>query len=238
MADERTSFRNLDASADAGSDAPVEQMFSAIPPKPIGRGGTSGGGFKDVTQLRYSWPSAAGGEIMRKIAAIVLAACAVATVGCGDDDNPTGPSANTPAVFTSQLSPANEVPAVTNAESTARGAVQITFDVTRNASNAITAATASFYVQVTGLPAGTNIVGAHIHPGAAGVNGPVIVNTGLSATAPLTMSSGATEFTARGIAVDPALAQSIMNNPAAFYFNVHTPLNPGGVARGQLTPMR
>jgi len=25
-----------------------------------------------------------------------------------------------------------------------------------------------------------------------------------------------------------------VNNPAAFYFNVHSPTNPGGVARGQL----
>jgi hypothetical protein len=28
--------------------------------------------------------------------------------------------------------------------------------------------------------------------------------------------------------------QSIIDNPANFYFNVHSSLNPGGVARGQL----
>jgi hypothetical protein len=31
-----------------------------------------------------------------------------------------------------------------------------------------------------------------------------------------------------------ANAQAIVANPAGFYFNVHTPVNPGGAARGQL----
>lgn len=174
---------------------------------------------------------------MMKIFVMVLAACAL-VAGCGDDDNTTGPSANVPLIFTAQLSPANEVPPVTNSESTARGAMQVTLDVTRNSSNAITAATASFYFQAAGLPARTNIIGAHIHPGVAGTNGGVIVSTGLTAAAPLTMPSEVVEFTVSGIPVDPTVAQGIINNPSAFYFNIHTPLNPGGVARGQLTQTR
>jgi hypothetical protein len=66
------------------------------------------------------------------------------------------------------------------------------------------------------------------------VNGGVIVNTGLTASAPLTVSGSAVEFSAN-VGIDPTLAQSIINNPGAFYFNVHTPANPGGVARGQLS---
>ena len=170
---------------------------------------------------------------MKTMGVMVLAACAL-VAGCGDDDSSTGPS-NLPVVFTAQLSPANEVPAVTNSESTSRGAVQITFDVTRDAANAVTGATASLYFQVTGLPEGTNIVGAHIHPGVAGVNGPVVVTTGLTASAPFTIPGGPVEMTARGVAVDPALAQAIINNPAGYYFNVHSMMNPGGFARGQLT---
>ena len=174
---------------------------------------------------------------MMKMFVMVLAACAL-VAGCGDDDNTTGPSANVPPIFTAQLMPSNEVPAVTNAESTARGAVQITLDVTRNSSNAITAATAGFYFQATGVAAGTPIIGAHIHPGVAGTNGPVIVNTGLTAAAPLIVPSGTVEFTVSGIAVDPALAQAILNNPSAYYFNIHSPMNPGGFARGQLVQTR
>jgi hypothetical protein len=172
---------------------------------------------------------------MRKTGVVLLVACGL-VAGCGDDDNPTGPSANAPLVFTAQLSPANEVPPISNAESTSRGAAQITFDVTRSSSNAITAATVRFYFQEVGLQ-GT-IIGAHIHPGAPGMNGPVIVNTGLSAAAPLALSSDAVEFQVGGISVDPALAQAIIDNPGGYYFNLHTPLNPGGVLRGQLMRTR
>jgi hypothetical protein len=34
--------------------------------------------------------------------------------------------------------------------------------------------------------------------------------------------------------VDGAVAQSIVNSPAAFYFNVHSSMNPGGVLRAQM----
>lgn len=170
---------------------------------------------------------------MKKIGVMVLAACTL-VAACGDDNGPASPSTNAPVVFTALLSPANEVPAVSNSESSTRGAAQITFDVTRDSANAITAAGATFYFQVTGLQEGTNILGAHIHTGGAGVNGPIVVNTGLSATSSLAIPAGTVEYRGVRVAVDPTLAQSIVNNPGAFYFNVHTPANPGGVARGQL----
>jgi hypothetical protein len=172
-----------------------------------------------------------------RISGVLLFAACLLTVACGDDDSPTAPS-RAPLVFTSILSAANEIPAVTNAESVARGAVQVSLDVTRGASDAITAATATFYMQVTGLPASTTFVGAHIHPGAAGTTGPVIVSTGLGATTALTRTGDTVEYVARGITVDPAIAQSIINNPSGFYFNVHTVSNAPGVARGQLTRIR
>jgi len=50
----------------------------------------------------------------------------------------------------------------------------------------------------------------------------------------VTLASGTGDFTFSNIPVDPALAQQILNNPAAFYFNVHSPTNPGGFSRGQL----
>jgi len=161
---------------------------------------------------------------------LLLAMCVVAA-GC--DDNGTAPT-NPPLVFTALLSPANEVPPIGNAESVARGAVQITLNATRDSSGAITAATADFHVQLTGLPAGTVYTGAHIHPGVAGINGPVIVNTGLSTGPPVSFASNTAIWDFRGIAVPAATAQLIVNNPSAYYFNVHTVSNPGGVARGQL----
>jgi hypothetical protein len=136
--------------------------------------------------------------------------------------------------MTANLSPSNEVPAIANAENTGHGAVQVTFNVTRDGTGAITGGTADFHFQLSGFPSGTTIVAAHIHPGAAGVNGGVLVSTGLVASSPVTQTDGVMQFTVSGVAVPTATLQSIVNNPAGFYFNVHSPLNPGGVARGQL----
>jgi hypothetical protein len=168
---------------------------------------------------------------MNRWALVAVAVC-ILTAGCGGDDQ-TAPS-NQPLIFSAILSPANEVPAISNAESSGRGAAQIQFDVTRGANGAITSATVGFYFQLSGFPAGTTVTGAHIHPAPAGINGPVIISTGLATATALPLSNGGVEFTVSGMSVDPALVQSIANNPAAFYFNVHSPLNSGGFARGQL----
>lgn len=168
---------------------------------------------------------------MTRWAPIALAVCVVS--GC-DDNGTTSPS-TLPLVFSAVLRPANEVPPVSNAESGGVGAVQVTFNPTRDAAGVITGATADFYFQASGFPGTTTVVGAHIHPGVAGVNGPVIISTGLTAASPFTLANGTGEFRASGVRVDAALAQAIINNPAAFYFNIHSPLNPGGFARGQLT---
>jgi hypothetical protein len=155
-----------------------------------------------------------------------------------DDDGPTDPTDET-ITFTAQLSPANEVPAVTNAESTGSGTATIVFDVDRDSAGTITAATANFQVNLTGFPAGTPLTMAHIHTGAAGVNGGILVDTGLVPNE-VTLTTGAGNFTKNGIGnsgtngLTVAEAQDIINNPAGFYFNVHSVLNPGGMARGQL----
>jgi hypothetical protein len=163
---------------------------------------------------------------MTRFGLFLLAGCALAA-GCGDD-NTTAPS-TAPVVFTAQLRPANEVPPITNAESGGTGAVQITFEGADAG-----AQTASFHIQLSGFPAGTTLTGAHIHPGAPGVNGGVVVGTGISATTPLALTEGITSFDTGNINVSAATAQAILNNPGGFYFNVHSTVNPGGVARGQL----
>jgi hypothetical protein len=160
---------------------------------------------------------------------VALAACAV-TVAC-DDNGSTSPSSQ-PLVFTTILRPANEVPPIGNAEQGGVGAAQITLYLTRSG-DTITGATADMYFQASGFPA-TTVIGAHIHPGIAGMNGPVIVSTGLTATNSFPVGSGTGEFSAKSVPVDAATAQGIINNPAAYYFNIHSPLNPGGFARGQL----
>lgn len=67
-------------------------------------------------------------------------------------------------------------------------------------------------------------VAAHIHHGAAGTNGPVVVPF----TAPAEgLSNGCVDITAD-------LAAAIASNPSEYYVNVHTATFPAGAVRGQL----
>jgi CHRD domain-containing protein len=170
---------------------------------------------------------------MKRSGVLLLCVCLLGAAGCSDDE-PTNAS-NLPIVMTASLAPSNEVPAIANAENTGFGNVQITFNVTRDGTGAITSGTADFHFQLTGFPSSTTIIAAHIHPGAAGVNGGVIVSTGIVAGSPVTQDNGVMSFSTTGVPVPTATLQSIVNNPAGFYFNVHSPTNPGGVARGQLS---
>ena len=156
--------------------------------------------------------------------------------GCSND-SPTSSSGTTKPTFTADIRPSNEVPPVSNAEASGSGNVTVTFDTTTNSSGAITAASATFVVNATGFPPNTPINAAHIHPGVAGVNGGVLLSTTLAA-GEVTLTNGSGSFTKTVSTVDPAVAQNIINNPSAFYFNIHSTLNPGGVARGQLVKVQ
>jgi hypothetical protein len=164
---------------------------------------------------------------------IALLAVLIAVAACGSD-SPTNPSTG-PIVFTAALSAANEVPAITNADANGRGTATITLNAPRDSSGAITGAgTMNFVVPLTGFPAGTEVRAAHIHPGAAGVNGSPLVNTGLTAASAVILGDGTGTLTFSNIPVTQTDAQAIATNPAGFYFNAHTAVNPGGAVRGQL----
>jgi hypothetical protein len=67
--------------------------------------------------------------------------------------------------------------------------------------------------------------GAHIHAGAIGVAGPIVV--GLTPPAANGMSEGC-------VSAPRALVNAILAAPASFYVNVHTTDFPAGAIRGQL----
>jgi hypothetical protein len=137
------------------------------------------------------------------------------------------------AVFTQALLPANEVPAASGPETAGSGNSTITLTYTTDSSGNVTGATATFVVTLTNFPAGTNVTMAHIHEGAVGVQAPVLVSTGL-VSGDVVFTNGAGGFTKASITVPSDVATRILNNPASFYFNVHTAANPPGVARGQM----
>jgi hypothetical protein len=166
---------------------------------------------------------------------ILAVAASVVASGCSSSTStaPTTAPQNK-FVFTAALLPSNEVPAITNAESTGSGNMTLTMNTTRDSAGQITAATIDVSGTFAGFPAGTVITAAHIHTGASGVAGPVFIFT-LPAAGEVTFPNGSGSFVKSGFTVSPVdNANSVINNPAGFYFNVHTALNPGGVARGQL----
>jgi hypothetical protein len=157
--------------------------------------------------------------------AITLLAFGVAACGSNNNGNPNQPSNIT--VFTVQLSPANENPPITNAESSARGTAVITVNSQTN--------TIDFNVSLNSFPTTSQLTAAHIHPGAAGVNGTVLIGTGLSSANAPSLSSGSATFSFTGVSEQsPGQIAQILANPQNFYFNVHTSANPSGVMRGQL----
>ena len=91
-------------------------------------------------------------------------------------------------------------------------------------------------MNLSGFPSGTPIRIAHIHSGAAGVNGPIVVDTGLLPGDNLTLADGRGSFTKTATLSGATLdvVSQIIANPSAFYFNAHSAVNPGGVVRGQL----
>jgi len=141
---------------------------------------------------------------------LVLALAAAGTLGGCSQWNQM--ASNTPAMMVGHrvtLTGAQEVPPV-NTTATATGVVEIAPD--RSVSGAITTS-------------GINATAAHIHEGAAGANGPVIV--------PM-VKDGENKFVfPAGAKVTDA--QYDAYKAGRLYVNVHSAANPGGELRAQLT---
>jgi len=73
----------------------------------------------------------------------------------------------------------------------------------------------------------SEVTAAHIHRGAAGVEGPPVVNLDRP-------DDDGDEDDCDD--VGDALADEIQANPAGFYVNIHTTEHPNGAIRGQLAP--
>jgi len=170
---------------------------------------------------------------MRRLTLVVFGL--LLTAGCSSSSSTpsTIQAGTTTTRFTATLLPSQETPAITNAESVGSGTSTMDFNITRDATGTITAATVNFQVNLQGFPATTVVNIAHIHTGATGVAGPILINTTVN-PGEVTLTNGAGSFTRVGLTVTAAQMQSFLDNPAGFYFNVHTAANPGGVMRGQL----
>jgi hypothetical protein len=84
--------------------------------------------------------------------------------------------------------------------------------------------TISFTIMVQGIATPT---ASHIHRGAAGVAGPIVVT--LATSFPSNVATGTASASAD-------LIDEIRRNPGGFYVNVHNAAFPNGAIRGQITP--
>jgi len=135
--------------------------------------------------------------------------------------------------FPVNLSPVNEVPAINSAAS---GPASFTAYTVRNAQGAVEGGVVIFDVNYR-VPAGTTFTGLHIHNGAAGVNGPVTIDSGLNARVPVEAATGTGNVYRIVTAATPAALaalNTVAMTPELHYMNIHTTVNPGGLMREQL----
>jgi CHRD domain len=138
------------------------------------------------------------------------------------------PALSATPVFKLNLKPSQEVPP-TGLKASANGSV--TFDLTRNAQGVITSGDVIFSFNYE-FPGNATVTGLHIHQGAKGTNGNIVVPAVLSANdAADTDGVGNVTSVVPG---SPATLQAILDNPRNYYVNLHTSANPGGALREQM----
>ncbi len=155
----------------------------------------------------------------------LAAAIAIPTIAFGNARSNEGSLnfiqvANTP--FVAQLSGTSQVPP---GDADGVGAAAVTFDIIQPA-DTVSGAEVCWDLSYSGILSPPTL--AHIHRGAANVNGPIVIDFAPFNELGVSSASGC------GI-VAPALALEIMDNPAGFYVNVHTVDLPAGAIRGPLS---
>jgi len=137
-----------------------------------------------------------------------------------------------------QMSPRNEIPALTGLAASAIGSIYVI--ATRDGQGRLTSGQVTFDITYQGFPEGTVFSGLHIHDGGAAVNGPVTINTGISAANSVTAGAGGGGNLRYDVEVpmnNPAAVSTLdglFNNAGNYYQNLHTTVNPGGAVRSQL----
>ena len=137
--------------------------------------------------------------------------------------------------FVGDMRGANEVPAV---PTTSFGSAVLFVHVLKDVQGKVVSGTVDFNVTGQFTDAFT-VTGLHIHNGAAGINGPVTIDSGLSGANNLAVTTGRTLIQRSGQAraenaAAVATLEGLLSNPNGFYVNLHTTVNPGGMFRGQL----
>jgi uncharacterized protein (TIGR03437 family) len=117
----------------------------------------------------------------------------------------------------------------------ASGAGTVWLHVVRDANGEVISGSVDFSVSYK-FPAAASITAMHIHDGVAGVNGQVVIDSGITRMDDVT--TGVIPTLQAQVSSTTPLAltafKGILEDPSRFYLNVHTAANPSGVFRGQL----
>jgi CHRD domain-containing protein len=139
------------------------------------------------------------------------------------------------AVFRTRMLPDNEVPPIAAAGNSA--AATITVHASRDGRGNISSASVIFDIDYT-VTAAQTFTGLHIHNGATGIAGPVVINTGISGSSPVAVAAGSgrisrtVDYSATDT-VGLGWVTGLLATPENYYVNIHTTVNPGGFMRGQ-----
>jgi hypothetical protein len=138
-------------------------------------------------------------------------------------------------LFRAIMLPTNEVPA---AQIDARATADVRARVVRDASGQVISGSVDFRISHN-FPANQTFTGLHIHRGIAGINGPVVIDSGITGAASLASETGIGVITrqAQIRTTDTAALlalREMVEDPASFYVNLHTTQFPGGAVRGQV----
>jgi hypothetical protein len=82
------------------------------------------------------------------------------------------------------------------------------------------------------FPDDVQVSGLHIHQGAKGTNGGIVVDSGTSEPLDTDGQGNITKV----VTATPTILQAILDNPRNYYVNLHTttPPHPGGALRAQM----
>jgi CHRD domain-containing protein len=147
------------------------------------------------------------------VTALALGAAATIPAACGSAGTPaatpSGPTAAvTPVTVSAKLRGSAEVP---KGAPRGTGTASVSLDAGKDK--------ACWSLSVAGVD---KLLSAHVHEGAPGENGPVVIPLGA-------------KYMERGCVIAPkATIRAVANNPAAYYVNVHTRTFLDGAVRGQL----
>ncbi len=158
-------------------------------------------------------------DAIRAVAVAVVIGAPAAVLACSGD--PTGPQSSS-ITYVAHLAGANEVPALAVAG-------------TGTATFTLTGKSLSYRVTVAGLTG--NAAASHIHLGAAGVNGNILVPFNAAAVSTGQVASGTVDLTRPVSNGQTSISgDQLLNllNQGMLYTNVHTAAHPGGEIRGQI----